>query len=107
MLSIAQLDDENVFFVTAEDLDEESIFPDGKISSNKELKQLLEEWKFLFEGLGHTNVVKHVIQTAENAMPICVPDRRFPIGLMKEAQKSIDEMLQLGVITPSTSEWAF
>ena len=45
--------------------------------------------------------------TAENAVPINKPERRFPVGLMQEAKKSIDEMFELGVIRHSNSEWCF
>ena len=74
---------------------------------NRELQDLIKEWNFLTEGLGHTNLVKHRIVTAENAVPINKPERRFPVGLMQEAKKSIDEMFELGVIRHSNSEWCF
>src|SRR5699024_8668197 len=103
----AELDYDDLFFVTAEDLDEEAIKARGTMCEDKELQDLIKEWNFLTEGLGHTNLVKHRIVTAENAVPINKPERRFPVGLMQEAKKSIDEMFELGVIRHSNSEWCF
>lgn len=69
------------------------------------LRQHLDAFAWAAEDLGRTNVVKHQIDTG-NATPIRTPPRRIPIHWQGELQKLIEEMLEKGVIRPSTSPWA-
>ena len=55
--------------------------------------------------LGHSDVVKHSIDTG-NAQPIRQSPRRLPYAYRKEVDTQIEEMLGQGVIQPSTSPWA-
>ena len=54
---------------------------------------------------GRTDVVKHSINTG-NQNPIKQPLRRLPVHTKCEVDKHIDEMLERGVIEPSSSPWA-
>ena len=55
--------------------------------------------------LGRTTVVKHSINTHEN-MPHKEPPRRIPFHLQPEVDKTIDDMLEKGIIEHSSSPWA-
>ncbi|KAK3102810.1 hypothetical protein FSP39_014067 [Pinctada imbricata] len=74
-----------------------------------EVTNLLREYSSLFASknndLGRTSVIKHKINTGD-AHPIKQPLRRIPANITKEVSTQIDEMLQKGVIEPSTSPWA-
>ncbi|CAC5396944.1 Transposon Ty3-I Gag-Pol polyprotein,Transposon Ty3-G Gag-Pol polyprotein [Mytilus coruscus] len=74
-----------------------------------QLKVLISKYEGLFaesdKELGHTNLVKHRINTG-NAQPVKEPPRRAPVHLREEVDKNIDDMLEKGVIEPSNSPWA-
>ncbi|VDI50651.1 Hypothetical predicted protein [Mytilus galloprovincialis] len=74
-----------------------------------QLKVLIRKYEGLFaesdKELGHTNLVKHRINTG-NAQPVKEPPRRAPVHLRQEVDKNIDDMLKKGVIEPSNSPWA-
>ncbi|CAC5418452.1 unnamed protein product [Mytilus coruscus] len=74
-----------------------------------QLKVLISKYEGLFaesdKELGHTNLVKHRINTG-NAQPVKEPPRRAPVHLRQEVDKNIDDMLEKGVIEPSNSPWA-
>ena len=53
---------------------------------------------------GRTTVVKHHIETS--GTPIRQPTRRLPASLKGEVDKEVQDMLQTGVIRPSTSPWS-
>ena len=55
--------------------------------------------------LGHTDLVRHKVNTG-NAAPIRQPPRRLPSLKTDEAHKAVTEMLEQGLIEPSTSPWA-
>ena len=73
------------------------------------VKQMLARNKAAFKPkdgpLGRTDLVKHDIKTTTE-QPIKQRARRFPIHQRDEGQKLVDEMLDQGVIEPSTSPWA-
>ena len=54
--------------------------------------------------LGCTDLVYHHINTGD-AQPIKIPSRRMSPSDREEAQKQINEMLELGIIQPSKSAW--
>ncbi|KAI2811677.1 hypothetical protein BLOT_002855 [Blomia tropicalis] len=95
-----------LFLVTADDLEDISL-DEKQNDLSKEMKSLLDKWSCLSDGLGHTKVVKHRICVRPGTVPICKPERRFAIHLMNRARESVDEMISLGVIKPSSSEWCF
>ena len=64
-----------------------------------------EAFKFQESPLGRTDLVKHDIVTTTQ-MPIKQRARRFPIHQREEGEKLVKEMLEQGVIEPSTSPWA-
>lgn len=55
--------------------------------------------------IGHFDKFKHRIDTGD-AVPIKERMRRTPLGFEKEEEKHIQDLLEKGVIQPSTSEWA-
>ena len=55
--------------------------------------------------LGTTTLVQHVIRTGEQ-MPIRQPVRRMPFALRGEVDQMVKEMLEQGVVQPSSSPWA-
>ena len=75
----------------------------------KKLKELLNTNKDAFASsksdLGSCSVVKHRIDTA-GAAPIRQPLRRTPLGFEQEEEKYLREMIDTGVIKPSSSAWA-
>ena len=56
-------------------------------------------------GLGLTKLVKHRIDTGDNA-PIKQPPRRLPIAKRDEVEKEVTKMLEQGIIEESDSPWA-
>jgi len=74
-----------------------------------EVRKLLKEFRNLFavsdNDLGHTNVVKHKIDTGDSR-PIKQPPRRTPVALREEVEKHIDNMLERNVIEPCDGPWS-
>ena len=73
------------------------------------VEPFLTKYASLFAGtddnLGRTDVVKHNIKTGD-ATPIKQPPRRLPVHRRNEVDKLVDDMLERGVIEPSSSPWA-
>ena len=55
--------------------------------------------------LGTTTLVEHVVNTGDQA-PIRQPVRRMPFALREDVDRMVEEMLDQGVIRPSSSPWA-
>lgn len=55
--------------------------------------------------LGHTDVVKHHVDTGD-ARPIRQPPRRLPMSQQEDCEKEVQSMLQRGVIEPGQSPWS-
>lgn len=55
--------------------------------------------------LGRTSVVTHKVNTGDHA-PIKQPPRRVPFSLRSKVRELTGEMLEQGVIQPSSSPWA-
>lgn len=73
------------------------------------LIELLQKYKTLFAAsdtdLGHLSAVTHKIDTG-TARPLRQPVRRTPLGFQGEEEQHLQEMLEAGVVVPSSSEWA-
>jgi len=73
------------------------------------LANLLDEFSDIFstgpDDLGRTGIVKHQIDTGGHP-PIKQPPRRVPMHQQETMRKHVEEMLQHGVVQPSTSPWA-
>ena len=73
------------------------------------LANLLDEFSDIFssgpEDIGRTGIVKHQIDTG-NHPPIKQPPRRVPMHQQGTLRKHVEDMLQHGVVQPSTSPWA-
>ena len=70
------------------------------------LSDVLSAYQDVFEeSLGHTNVVTHKINTGDSP-PIRHRPRRLPYAHREEAERQINEMLNQGVIRPSSSPWS-
>ena len=75
-------------------------------SDKQQLRKVLGEFEDLFsDTIGQTNIVHHKIDTGENP-PIRQRARRMPYAFREESDKQISNMLDQGIITPSTSPWA-
>ena len=76
---------------------------------SRDLASLLTEFSDVFStsdtDLGCYTEVKHSINTGD-ARPIRQRLRRTPLGFEGEEDKHLQQMLECGVIRPSTSEWA-
>ena len=55
------------------------------------------------EDIGKTNVFQHRIDTDPNAPPVRMPFYRQPPHLKAETDRQVEDMLQQGIIQPSTS----
>ena len=73
------------------------------------LKAFLCEYKDVFatsdHDLGRTGLIKHKIDTGNNA-PIKLPPRRLPLHQRAEEEKQVEQMLSRNVIEKSDSPWA-
>ena len=70
------------------------------------LDDLLEQFSDVLQSSpGRTNLAEHTIQTG-TAHPVRLPPYRVPHSYRAEVERQVGEMLQDGVIEPSTSEWA-
>ena len=117
-----QLIDPNWEMGTVEVVEEEPDFPaggaeeeglpeiPGKLSGaqGQELQELLEEFKDVFVGkdfrLGSTGVVEHEIHT--HGPPIRQPFRRQNPEVRRQEKEQLKEMLDEGIVRPSSSPWA-
>ena len=73
-------------------------------SEKQQVKQVLGEFKELFSGtIGQTNIAHHKIDTGDNP-PIRQRGRRMPYAFREESNKQIEDMLDNGIISPSTSK---
>ena len=86
------------------DLSESALSPEQQ----QELLALLCDYSDLFAtnngALGRTSVVKHTIHTEGH--PIRQPVRRQPRALQDDIDTEVEQMLQNGVIQPSSSPWS-
>nr|VZI16601.1 unnamed protein product [Spirometra erinaceieuropaei] len=57
------------------------------------------------QAIGRCNVVQHRINT-RSAPPRHLPPRRIPFHFREELDKMVENMLQQGIIQPSSSPWA-
>ena len=82
---------------------------DLSIEETRQLADLLYEYQDIFASsdldLGTFKGVKHKIDTG-TAKPIKQRMRRTPLGFESEEQKHLEQMLKMGVIRESNSEWA-
>ena len=73
------------------------------------LQRLINEYRDIFalspHELGRTNLVQHHINT-ENHAPIRQRAYRVPDAQKKRIEQCIDEMMEQGIIQPSTSPWS-
>jgi hypothetical protein len=78
-------------------------------TQNAKVEPFRTKYASLFAGtddnLGRTDVVKHSIKTGD-ATPIKQPPRRLLVHRRTEVDKLVDDMLERGVIEPSSSPWA-
>lgn len=89
-------------------LDKVNAAIDSSLTSGdrEHVQSLLYKYSDVFdEKLGHTTSVTHKINTG-HAAPIKQAPRRLPYVHREEAKRQIDEMLDQGVIRPSTSAWS-
>ena len=67
--------------------------------------QVVEEYKSLFsQQIGQTNITHHFIDTG-NAPPVKVQPRPIPFHYVDKVQKQLTDMVNEGIIRPSSSPW--
>ena len=72
----------------------------------QQLWQILNEFSEVLQNKpGHTKLVEHKIETGTSC-PVKLPPYRLPQAYRESVQKEIQEMLEQGIIEPSSSEWA-
>ena len=77
----------------------------GKIQTEK-IQKLLKEFSDVFSNIpSRTNTAVHSIDTGQ-ANPICSGPYRIPRSLIDAVDKELDQMLEMGIVRPSTSPWA-
>ena len=87
-----------------------SIGTDLTPEQQAQLRQLLwdnkEAFAFTPEQLGRSHVVEFDVQLKEGTSPIAQPYHNTPYRYRPALKAELDSMLRLGLIRPSTSEWA-
>ena len=71
-----------------------------------DLQRLLEKFTDVTcDNPGRTDVIEHDVNTG-TARPVRLPPYRLPHAYRDTVKKEIEEMLQSGIIEPSSSEWS-
>jgi hypothetical protein len=87
-----------------------NINPDLPKDDAARLRQLLEQNDDLFArheyDLGTTGLLQHRIELEPGARPCKQVQRRMPLSVRDQVDSKIGQMLQAGIIEPSTSPWA-
>ena len=96
--------------VVAEDASEDMVVGlklSGKCSDfDKGIVKLMEEYPSVFnDEPGKTDVCELQIRTGDN-YPVVLAPYRVPDRLKKEVKEEIDQLVEMGVATPSHSAWA-
>ena len=69
------------------------------------IAQVIEVYKSLFsQQIGQTNITHHIIETG-NAAPVKIPPRPIPFHYVDKVQKQLADMVNEGIIRPSSSPW--
>ena len=76
------------------------------VEQKKELQTLLDEFCSVFQTKpGKTSLAEHCIQVVDN-QPVRLPPYRLPQAYKESVKKEIQEMLEHGIIEPSSSDWS-
>ena len=85
---------------------ETALSPNLSMTDRKKILETLLSFPDVFnDGLGHTSVLSHHINTG-NFAPIRQYPRRLPYHYRDEVDKQVKDMLQQEIVQPSTSPWA-
>ena len=85
---------------------ETALSPNLSTTDRKKIIETLLSFPDVFnDGLGHTSVLSHHINTG-NFAPIRQYPRRLPYHFRDEVDKQVKDMLQQEIVQPSTSPWA-
>ena len=93
-------------------VEKEETWKDVEISSElsgaqtAKVRELLKEFSDIFSNIpSRTNVAVHSIDIGQ-ASPIRSGPYRIPQSLVNAVNKELDQMLEMGIVRPSTSPWA-
>ena len=78
---------------------DDMFFPTPRVGSTTVAPDLLEEFKDVFEGLGHLPGEYH-IATDDTVRPAVHPPRRVPFALREQIKSKLDKMVESDVIAP-------
>ena len=74
-----------------------------------QLLELVDDYSDIFaldqSKLGHTEIVTHTIDTGDHP-PVHQPARQIPFALRAKVEEMVEDMMDQGVVQPSTSPWA-
>ena len=74
-----------------------------------QLLELVDDYSDIFaldqSELGHTEIVTHTIDTGDHP-PVHQPARRIPFALCAKVEEMVEDIMDQGVVQPSTSPWA-
>ena len=85
---------------------QKALSPELSSPERKEILATLMKFADVFqEDLGHTDVISHRIDTGD-APPIRQYPHHLPYSFREEVRSQVTDMLQKGVIQPSSSPWA-
>ena len=83
----------------------ENIGPGDAARLSAVLKRHRDVFHVEGDPIGHTDLVEHSVDTG-SARPVKQRVRPVPMGLSDEVDRQLDEMLEQGVIEPSSSPWS-
>lgn len=69
-----------------------------------EIRKLLHDHRFLFNGLGKTELIEHNIILKEKSNPLVVKQHRIPAALENDIGKAINKLIQENIIEESYSD---
>jgi hypothetical protein len=112
LIGNSELQEDPEFFPETEtkpEIPPANISAENNYSQRHDLIKLLDKYRSCFEPFKKGGLAKgpaHKISIADNQQPIKQPMYRIPVHKKDEVQRQVDNMLNQGVIRPSSSPWS-